>query len=139
MQRIGLQRKQINHRRAVQAQMFLRQRIFMRPLSLQHDIDFKPRQFFREIHIFQAAQRHRHKLFTEGKILQQQLITAETAALRQQRLLLTETADGKTGVQRSAVSIAGKADTRLRHPERQRLMQGAGQRRIAIQVQRDAA
>ena len=71
VQRIGLQREQINHRRAVQAQIFLRQRIFVRPRFLQHDINFKPRQNLREIHIFQAAQRHRHKFFPEGKILQQ--------------------------------------------------------------------
>ena len=137
-QRIGLQRKQVDHWHAVQAQLLFAEAEVMFPAFRQHDVDFKPRQSGRKSHRLQPAQIDEHELFAEGKILQQQLVTAKTAAIfRPEAVILAKSQRAEIPVQRPSVHLIGHAQPHPGHIEGKGLVHGAGQRRIGVAVQRD--
>ncbi|CNI71281.1 Uncharacterised protein [Yersinia pseudotuberculosis] len=112
----------------------------MLPAFFQHHINLKPRQFRRQLDPIQPLQRDKHKLFAEGKVLQQELITTErTVGLRPQCILLPEPQRREMAVQRLAISLPRQPDPEFGGIQGQRLMQGAGQRRIGIKIERQAA
>ena len=107
-QRIGFQWKQVNYRYAVQPQMLPGKAEVMLPALSQHHVDFKPGELSRERDGLQPTQTGEHKFLAKGKVLQQQLVAAETTAtLRPEGIIITEPERGEIPVQRFSFHITG--------------------------------
>ena len=71
MQWIGFQREQVDHRYAVQADIFGAERQIVRPAFREHHVNFESTHSCRPDHILQPVEGDKHKLLAEGEILQQ--------------------------------------------------------------------
>ena len=89
--------------------------------------------------MFETTEGDEHELLAEGEVLQQQLIAAERAVTFGPQAVLVGKAPGrKMRVQWLALLLRQARVQRL-HVQGQRLVQGTGQRRVGIEVQRQAA
>ncbi|MNH20366.1 hypothetical protein D3C79_801300 [compost metagenome] len=80
----------------------------MRPVFIQHHVQFKPGKHFGQCDRFQPPQADRHKLFAEGEILLQQLPASKTAApLRPQPVNLPKSLRRKIPVYRTTLRFTG--------------------------------
>ncbi|SAJ34573.1 Uncharacterised protein [Enterobacter cloacae] len=139
-QRIGFQREQVNDRHTIQAQVLFGKAEVMLPAFRQHHVDFKPRDLSRKDHALQPAQPRKHEFLAKGEVLQQQLVTAETAVpLRPQPVIITKPQCGEIPVHRPSVHVARHAQPQTRSIHGKSFMHSAGQRCVSIEIERDLA
>ncbi|MNI48152.1 hypothetical protein D3C73_1027060 [compost metagenome] len=107
---VGLQREQVDHRHAIEANVLGVRRERLGQRLAQHHLEFEPGGIWCQLQLLESAEGDEHEFLAKGEIFQQQLIAAEgTVALGPQAILVAEPLRRKITLEQRAARLVRQA------------------------------